>query len=116
MKSTHIIHELNFSHKRPKRLLSDKITNCKSAHLVEEFFLMEDEAPPNYPILSSVYYSEYSFHCQENEVTPLSRRAFSILAQKYVISKKGKHGKMWYTLRPHILNQLNLKLMFHFAS
>lgn len=106
------IHELKTKNKRPKqKLLSDRILKSKSAHLVEKYFLMEDEDPPIHPILSSVYYSEYSFYCRENEVNPLSRRAFSILAQKYVISDKGKHGKMWYTLRPHVLKQLNPKLV-----
>lgn len=111
------IHELKTKNKLPKqKLLSVKILKSKSAHLVEKYFLMEDEDPPIHPILSSVYYSEYSFYCHENEVNPLSRRAFSIIAQKYVTSEKGKHGKMWYTLRPHVLVQLNSKLMSRAAS
>lgn len=108
-----VILEWKQSLKKPKPErdpLSPSIRESTAAKLVDEFFLMEDEAPPTHPILSSVYYSEYSFHCLENEVTPLSRRAFSILAQKFVISKKGKYGMMWYTLRPHVLKQLNSKL------
>lgn len=102
---------------KPKRdPLSLHIRESTAAKLVEDFFLMEDEAPPTHPILSSVYYSEYSFHCLENEVTPLSRRAFSILAMKFVISKKGKHGMMWYTLRPHILKTIHTNLTNKIAS
>ena len=101
-------HNRIFPQKR--KLLSNKILESEAAKLVDELFLLEDEAPPSHAILSSVYYSEYSFYCRENEVTPLSRRAFSILAQKYVISEKGKQGKMWYTLKPHILNLLKSKL------
>lgn len=97
--------------KTKREPLSRSIRESKAAKLVDKFFLMEDEAPPTHPILSSVYYSEYSFHCLENEVTPLSRRAFSLLAQKYVISEKGRLGKMWYTLRPCVLKHLNLKLL-----
>ena len=114
-----IILEWKQSLKKPKperNPLSQSIRDSKAAKLVDEFFLMEDEAPPTHPILSSVYYSEYSFHCLENEVTPLSRRAFSILAKKFVISKKGKYGMMWYTLRPHILKALHAKLTNTIAS
>lgn len=98
-------------HKPKRDPLSLSIRESTAAKLVDDFFLMEDEAPPTHPILSSVYYSEYSFHCLENEVTPLSRRAFSILAKKFVISKKGKRGRMWYTLKPYTLAQLNNKKM-----
>ena len=102
---------------KPKRdPLSPSIRESMAAKLVDDFFLMEDEAPPTHPILSSVYYSEYSFHCLENEVTPLSRRAFSILAKKFVISEKGKYGMMWYTLRPQILKTLQTDLTNKVAS
>ena len=68
--------------------------NHKSRTPNGTIFFMEDEAPPFHPILSSVYYSEHSFYCLENEVTPLHRIAFSILTKKYVNSQKSKYGKM----------------------
>ncbi|GJL98764.1 MAG: hypothetical protein DHS20C07_04440 [Methyloligella sp.] len=114
-----VILEWKQSLKKPnleRNPLSQSIRESTAAKLVDDFFLMEDEAPPTYPILSSVYYSEYSFHCLENEVTPLSRRAFSILAKKFVISKKGKYGMMWYTLRPQILKTLHTNLKNKIAS
>lgn len=83
-----------------KRSLSLELKNSPGGKALVAYFAHEEEDPNCFIIRASQCFEYYEEFCVMAEVSPLSARAFSMMAQEYVRPFK-RGGFHWYEV-PHV--------------